>query len=137
MNRRGAIKAVLGGCAVLVFLSALLGCDKAPQARWQEGDGGQETDSPIDGGTTINSPSGPTVIEQNDSPPLGKSYPSQYWRSGQTLVGQHTLPANSALDAVAVGLYTRDGTRLSVTHDGQPVPDNRIVLPIDERACQN
>jgi hypothetical protein len=79
---------------------------------------------------------GGTLIAQNDSPPLGQDYPSRYWRSGQTLVDQHTLPASPALNAVAVGLYTPDGARLTVTHSGQPVPDNRVILPIVERNCQ-
>ena len=76
-----------------------------------------------------------TLIAQNDAPPLGLAYPARYWRPGQTLVDHHTLPASPALDAVAVGLYTPDGARLTVTHDGQPVPDNRIILPIVERSC--
>jgi hypothetical protein len=79
---------------------------------------------------------GGMLVEQNDAPPLGPNYPARFWRPGQTLVDHHTLPANPALDAVAVGLYTPDGARLAVTQRAQPVPDNRIILPIAEGACQ-
>ncbi|HVO70202.1 MAG TPA: 6-pyruvoyl-tetrahydropterin synthase-related protein, partial [Aggregatilineaceae bacterium] len=44
--------------------------------------------------------SGGMLIAQNDAPPLGQNYPARYWRPGQTLVDQHTLPASPALDAV-------------------------------------
>ncbi|NLX11558.1 MAG: hypothetical protein GXY36_18080 [Chloroflexi bacterium] len=74
------------------------------------------------------------LIEQNDRPPLGPDYPAPFWQSGQTLVDRHTLPANPDLDAIAIGLYSAEG-RLRVTHNGDAVPDDRILLPIEARTC--
>ncbi len=79
---------------------------------------------------------GGEMVAQNDGPPLGGRYPTSLWRPGQNLSDHHTLPANPAITAVAVGLYRPDtGDRLPVTQDGQPVPDGRIVLPLAATDC--
>ncbi len=75
------------------------------------------------------------MIEQNDGPPLAGDYPSSRWRSGQNLVDRHTLSADPALAAVAVGLYSADMDRLPVTQNGAPVPDDAIVLPLEAVTC--
>jgi hypothetical protein len=77
------------------------------------------------------------LVEQNDGPLLDSNYPLSLWLPGQNLADRHTLPLNPAIESVAVGLYTpADGTRLNVTEGGQPVTDNRIVLPAAEAQCQ-
>ena len=48
---------------------------------------------------------------------------------------ERLLPGNEALAQVAVGLYTPEGTRLAVTQNGQPVPDDRVLLPLEEVDC--
>ncbi len=77
------------------------------------------------------------LVEQNDAPLLNGNYPPPLWLPGQNLVDEHTLPFNPDIASVAVGLYMPDdGSRLGVTQGGQPVPDNRIVLPVTEASCQ-
>jgi hypothetical protein len=67
---------------------------------------------------------------------LDGDYPPSLWLPGQNLSDRHALPLNPEIVSVAVGLYTpNDGTRLTVTQGGQPVTDNRIVLPASEVQC--
>ncbi|GIL14423.1 MAG: hypothetical protein BroJett038_31430 [Chloroflexota bacterium] len=73
-------------------------------------------------------------IVQNDAPPLGADYPSSLWLPGQNLLAIYSLPWDEAIRSVAVGLYTPD-RRLAVTQNGQPVPDNRVILPLNEDTC--
>lgn len=73
-------------------------------------------------------------VKQNDAPPLGLDYPASLWQPGQSLLDRHTLPWDDTIEAVAIGLYTPE-QRLTVTHDGQPVPDNRVLLRLDENSC--
>jgi hypothetical protein len=76
------------------------------------------------------------LVVQSDSPPLDGNYPPGLWLPGQNLPDRHSLPLSDEMVAVAVGLYTPgDGTRLTVTQNGQPVQDNRIVLPAVEAQC--
>ncbi|HEX2905577.1 MAG TPA: 6-pyruvoyl-tetrahydropterin synthase-related protein [Phototrophicaceae bacterium] len=74
------------------------------------------------------------MIAQNDQPPFGQDYPASLWQPGQNLLDGQTLPWKAEITAVAIGLYTPD-RRLTVTHNDQPVPDNRIILPLDENSC--
>ena len=76
------------------------------------------------------------LVEQNDGPLLDGNYPPSLWLPGQNLPDRHTLPFNPDVTSVAVGLYAPgDGARLTVAHGGQPVPDNRIVLPVARASC--
>lgn len=77
---------------------------------------------------------GGELIAQGDAQPLGGDYPTRFWLPGQNLIDVYRLPADSALEAVAVGLYTPE-RRLPVTLDGAAVPDDRVVLPLDEQSC--
>lgn len=72
--------------------------------------------------------------QQNDAPPLGLDYPASLWQPGQNLMDHHTLPWDDSVQSVAIGLYTPDH-RLTVTQNGQPVPDDRVILPLDENTC--
>ena len=77
------------------------------------------------------------IIEQNDKAPLDNQYPTSFWQSGQTLQDSHSLSLNDELSHVALGLYRREnGIRMPVTQNGESVPDNRIVLPLQEEPCQ-
>jgi len=75
------------------------------------------------------------IVEQADKPPI-IDYPTSYWRRGQTLASHYTLPANPKIQSITVGLYNAD-TRLTVTDDGEPLPDNRVILPLLPSDCTN
>jgi hypothetical protein len=75
------------------------------------------------------------LVSQGDAPLLGGDYPPSLWRSGQTLHDYYLLDDDPTIVQVAVGLYTAE-RRLNITRDGQPVPDNIILLPLDDRACR-
>jgi hypothetical protein len=77
------------------------------------------------------------MIKQNDAPPLGQDYPTSLWRGGQNLVSDLTLPFDPAIQSIALGLYQPDNgnARLNITHNSQPVSDNRILLPLSESSC--
>jgi len=78
---------------------------------------------------------GGQLVEQADGPPFAGDYAPQDWLPGQTLADGYTLPNDPAITQVAVGLYLPGGDRLAATHDGQPVPDNRIIVPVGAAAC--
>ncbi|MBL8163941.1 MAG: hypothetical protein JNJ61_18280 [Anaerolineae bacterium] len=76
-----------------------------------------------------------TLVAQNDAAPLAGQYPAPSWLPGQTLDDDaHTLPADPAISAVAIGLSDVNG-RLRVTRNGQPVPDDRVILTPGENTC--
>jgi len=82
--------------------------------------------------------SGGALVSQADGPPLGQQFPTSLWRPGQTLKDVHHLPAAPGLSQLAIGLYTAEG-RAAVTLNGQPVPDNRIVLTLADlqgKSCE-
>jgi hypothetical protein len=74
------------------------------------------------------------IIAQNDAPPLGGNYPAHLWQRGQSLRDRHHLPPDAAITTVAIGLYQPEG-RLELTRNNQPVPDNRVILPMTESSC--
>ncbi len=76
------------------------------------------------------------ILEQNDAVPLHGDYPTSFWLPGQTLVDSYTLPRDPNIQQIAVGLYHADEPRLVVTKSGQPVPDDRILLPLVPMDCQ-
>ncbi len=78
---------------------------------------------------------GGEIVMQQDGETMGGDYAAPDWLPGQTLYDHYTLPADEALAQVAVGLYTPDGARLRVTQNGQPVPDDRVLLPLEEVDC--
>ncbi|MBZ0297703.1 MAG: hypothetical protein K8L99_34420 [Anaerolineae bacterium] len=75
------------------------------------------------------------IIAQTDAETMQGDYPSSYWLSGQTLHDRYSLPADESITALAVGLYTPQ-TRLPVTQNGQPVPDDRVLLDLQANACE-
>ena len=78
--------------------------------------------------------SGGELVAQGDAPPLDGDYPTRFWLPGQNLIAVYRLPDDSALETVAVGLYTPE-RRLSVTLDGAAVANDQVVLPLDEQSC--
>jgi hypothetical protein len=74
------------------------------------------------------------IVKQADAPPLSGNYPTSLWGQGQNLLDTHTLPNDPAIKSIAIGLYTPDG-RLPVSQNGQPVADNRLVVPVEESSC--
>jgi hypothetical protein len=77
---------------------------------------------------------------QSDAQPRGGTYPTSWWAEGEVISDTVTLPlANvpAGTYQLAVGLYDHTLTRLrAVASDGQQVPDDRVVLPIDVRIGQ-
>jgi hypothetical protein len=75
-------------------------------------------------------------LTQFDGPPLGNDYPTSLWQPGQTLLDRRMLPFDPAIQTIALGLYTPgDGARLPATQGNQPLPDNRVLLPVTEASC--
>lgn len=68
-----------------------------------------------------------TIIAQVDSAPLEGFYPTSFWHRGETVRDTITLTPPADLPggeyAVRVGLYTQEGERLQVSHDGVPAGD--------------
>ncbi|MCP4537067.1 MAG: hypothetical protein GY832_07960 [Chloroflexi bacterium] len=76
-------------------------------------------------------------VAQDDSMPRRWSYPTTYWDSGEIVSDAIPLSlenAPSGAYSVVVGVYDSETKkRLSViAHDGQPQPDDQIVLPGDK-----
>lgn len=76
------------------------------------------------------------IITQTDAETIQGDYPSLHWLPGQTLHERYHLPAEPTITQLAIGLYTSQA-RLPVTQNGQPVPDDRIRLNLQETACES
>lgn len=77
------------------------------------------------------------LIEQADAPPLSGDYPPHLWSRGQTLVDRYILPNLSAIQAIFVGMYGSDGTRLTITNGDERSPDDGILLSLDQQSCES
>lgn len=75
------------------------------------------------------------VVEQGDGEPLNGNYPLVDWLPDQNLADVYTLPANPAIQQLAIGLYLPERERLAVTDDGRPVTDNRILVSLEDSRC--
>lgn len=79
-----------------------------------------------------------TLLGQADGLPFDNRYPTSAWRVGQLIPDVRPLPLSggdlSRLDHLAIGLYDpATGQRLPATDaTGQPLPDNRLVVPFAE-----
>ncbi|MCD6291259.1 MAG: DUF2079 domain-containing protein [Anaerolineae bacterium] len=78
------------------------------------------------------------LVGQGDSPPLGNSWPTSRWRSGDLVPDYYTIPLDPALPAgeytIAIGMYDpQTGQRVSVSGDGADLQAQRILLPITIR----
>jgi hypothetical protein len=77
-----------------------------------------------------------TQLDQHDSPPRYGRYPTSAWQAGDVVRDEHVLevPASGAGRPLylALGMYRPgDGTRLEVAGPEGPLPDGRIVIPLD------
>ena len=76
------------------------------------------------------------LVESGDAPPFGGNYPSYFWRDGQRLLDSHQLPANPAIESIAIGLYTRDTVeRLAISRAGEAIANNQIILTREDNSC--
>jgi hypothetical protein len=78
-------------------------------------------------------PTTETIVSQVDVKPLDGLYPTNWWRSGEIVADQMSLPLAGVPAGsyfLAVGLYNAsDGTRLPVANaTGETWPDGRLVL---------
>lgn len=76
------------------------------------------------------------LVTQGDNPPIS-DYPSSFWLPGQHLNSVLILPYDEKVTSVAVGLYDSDGNRLKIIQKDQPVPEDRILLPLMPTQCQS
>lgn len=75
------------------------------------------------------------IAQQNDSVPLDGIYPTTYWRSSQVIKDIYTLPKDSQIVSIALGLYNPDdGTRVPVTYN--KMQTDRFEIPARENSCQ-
>ena len=70
---------------------------------------------------------------QLDHPPLDNLWPTSRWQPGDRLADRYDLPINPAAPPgdyqLLVGMYDpQTGQRLTITQNGQPIPDNAIRL---------
>lgn len=68
------------------------------------------------------------IIAQDDGPPLNGNYPTHLWLPGQTLHERRFIATDAPAAQIALGLYRSDGTRLAAALEGDPLPDNRLLL---------
>jgi len=78
-------------------------------------------------------PATEALVAQSDAQPRGGAYPTSWWAAGEVVSETLTLDGVSeGTYLLAVGLYDQTVTRLqAVGPDGQQIPDNRLVLPVD------
>jgi len=70
-----------------------------------------------------------TIVAQIDSQPLGGQYPTSIWTAGERIEDPQDLTVKPGTYQVLVGLYLLDtGERLPVLMNGQPAPDNQVLL---------
>ena len=74
---------------------------------------------------------------QSDAQPRNGAYPTSWWVAGEVISDTVTLPLNGVPPGtyqLAVGMYDYTVTRLpALTADGEPVPDDRVVLSTEVR----
>ena len=74
------------------------------------------------------------IIGQQDTRPLGGTYPTYSWPSGQVVVDQYELPLEGIAHQLAVGVYELQSMdRLSAWRsDGTPWEDGRVLIDLKE-----
>lgn len=82
-------------------------------------------------------PATKSVVAQDDSPPRRGKYPTSWWVAGEAVSETVTLSLEGVLPGayrLAMGLYDATVTRLpAMGPDGQPIPDNYPMLPLEVR----
>ncbi|MBN2392399.1 MAG: glycosyltransferase family 39 protein [Anaerolineae bacterium] len=71
-----------------------------------------------------------TLKTTGDGPPAAGAFPTSFWQSGDRILDTHWLPQPAAPGGtIVVGLYLpSDGARLSAWRDGEPVPDDALMI---------
>jgi hypothetical protein len=73
------------------------------------------------------------LVAQSDAQPRLGAYPTSWWTVGEVVSDTITLPLAEIPEGnyrLAVGVYDQTVTRLqAISPDGQPIPDDRLVLP--------
>ncbi|MEM7111686.1 MAG: hypothetical protein AAF614_04590 [Chloroflexota bacterium] len=75
------------------------------------------------------------LVVQNDSFPLGNSYPTSQWITGEIVVEKVVFPVDNMgeiVEKVAIGFYLNDGVAFprltAVLPDGTLLPNNAVVI---------
>ncbi len=71
------------------------------------------------------------LVGSGDGPPMQGAFPTSLWRPGDVILDTHylTIEQDTALQRITVGLYNlADGSRLSASVDGAPVPDAEVTV---------
>ncbi len=76
------------------------------------------------------------LVAQQDAPPNSNRSPTSIWQAGDVVRDSHTIPlAETAAGPyqIFIGLYDRfTGQRLTASQDGRPLPNNTVLLPVQE-----
>ncbi len=76
------------------------------------------------------------LVTSGDAPPFNNNYPAWHWRTGQTLLDTHQLTFDESVTTIAIGLYDRATvTRLPIIQNGESLPNNQILLALEEQSC--
>ncbi len=75
------------------------------------------------------------LISQGDAPPLNGQYAPSDWLAGQTLADHYQLADADKINQIAVGMFVVGGDQLAMTQDGQPAPNNSLMLSRDAVDC--
>ncbi|MBA3871846.1 MAG: hypothetical protein H0X30_22085 [Anaerolineae bacterium] len=75
------------------------------------------------------------LISQGDAPPLGGQYSPADWLAGQNLVDHYSLADADKISKIAIGMFIPDGAPLPMMQDGQPAPNNSLILSPTEADC--
>ncbi len=77
------------------------------------------------------------MVSQGDAPPLNGQYAPSDWLAGQTLVDHFQLADADKITQIAVGMFSLAGGQLPMTRNGQPTPDNSLILSPTALNCDS
>ncbi len=75
------------------------------------------------------------LVSQGDAPPLNGQYAPSDWLAGQTLVDHYRLADADKIKQIAVGMFVPDSNQLTLMQDGQPAPNNSVILTPETINC--
>ncbi len=75
------------------------------------------------------------LVSQGDAPPLNGQYAPADWLAGQNLADTYSLSDADKINQIAVGMFVPDGDQLSLVQDGQPAPNNSVMLSPEAVDC--
>jgi hypothetical protein len=68
------------------------------------------------------------LVSQGDAPPLDGQYAPSDWLAGQNLADHYSLADADQITQIAVGMFVPGGAQLPMMQDGQPAPNNSMIL---------